>query len=642
MQLAESGNKRRKLSPDAYPSACIDLAVKSTLNMSEVSQRLQETASRATKLLEDQLDQLNAVQGHNPFAEAQDSHPRTTTWSPYSPPSKESLHRKQPASLKDESVLSATRSSGHESEAIDPQRALENEVLRASPPPELPRTSAGSNKAHVVASTSILDPSDDTKSDSKVAHGANRLSPPYVEEDTPIIPFTPSKYRPFDYPDEMPKLPLTPRQLGLEAPLRRRKRSLSYSEKSTKRHRTSGPKCVSSPSKCRSNGIHSYIQSSPGDCDSSRPAADGDRLSGQLRSPGKEGTDVNLSQNIEEHVELVSEGVTALLGSNDNDHQRAETDHFIGTAREPLKFSAIQSAKDDKPLVDGYDEGKESSPLRQTSARENVTYEGPRIAPVSADVPNGFSAGEASVHDLNYEMSSNDRQHITSGTSAMCQTHGLDSDTGSTQKSSSLEKLYQLGFPTALPLTSDSYSKDEITTGSPLHGDAPRNELEHGEAEKPNDGYNDDEDGMDPITLPAKCISDSCPASAACSPQQRRLFKARARCESPDEISEDIMVQGVYASPVSLSKPKSRRISSISPIKTRLTRSNSINRELRQKRSNSVNEIKEGTVAIATSVESNEASSYIGFRMPGPVNVQKPSSQQQQRSPSSSPDPLAV
>ena len=642
MQLAESSNKRRKLSSDAYPSVCGDLAAKGMVNMSEISQRLQDTASRATKLLEDQLERLNAVQSHSSAPEDQHSHWRTTAWSPYSSPSQESLLKKRPASLKDESSLAATRSNRPKSEAIDPQQTLENGVLRASPPPELQRTSAGSDTAHVLASASIFGALDDTLGGKRVAHAANRLSPPYIEEDTPIIPFTPSKHRPFDYPDEMPKLPLTPLQMGLEPPLRRRTRLLSSSEEPRKRHRTSDPQTVSSPLKSHPISTHSYIQSNSLDCETLGPRADGFGLSSQLRSPGKGSTDIVLGENVQEHVESVSEGVTAWAGSIENNHNGAETNHLVGIIQETLQTSAIRSPKGDEPLVDGYGEDNESSPQRQTCAREHIVYEEPRIARASTDIPNGFGARKASPHDLNYKMSSNNCQHISSATNPTCQILGLSSDIGSTEKSTSLEELDQPGSPTPLPITPDSHSKDEITTGSPLHSDVSKNELEHGEAEKPNHGYNDDEDGVDPINLSAKCISVSRPASNVCNPQQRRLTKARARCESPDEISEASMVQGVYASPVSLSKPKARRISSISPIKTRLMQLNPTNREVQWKRSNSINETGEGTVAITTSVESDEASSYTAFRMPGLVNVQKSSSQQQQRSPSSSPDPLSV
>ena len=129
------------------------------------------------------------------------------------------------------------------------------QILRASPPPEVPMASEKDsarqtpNKPPTIFSGTLEEP--------QKGHDVQGLrpSPTFSDEDIPIIPFTPSKHRHFDYPDEMPKLPLTPRQLGLELPLKRELQSRSSPAKTLKRRRSDAPpETESSPSKRHQSG----------------------------------------------------------------------------------------------------------------------------------------------------------------------------------------------------------------------------------------------------------------------------------------------------------------------------------------------------------------------------------------------------
>lgn len=248
MQFTSSFSKTRNFSSDEAltrePGSGSLQESQANATRIDLSHSLQETASRATRLLDDQLNRLKACQSSKKETELVWSSLAATSSSPYG------LYTKHPFNDPQPLISGNNTKSSHEGRMIQPGlasiadrfHASTAQILRASPPPELPMASEKDstrqtpNKPPNISSGTLEEPQKGHE-----IQGLRRPSPIFSDEDIPIIPFTPSRHRHFDYPDEMPKLPLTPRQLGLEPSSRRELQSRSSPTKILKRHRSDAP-----------------------------------------------------------------------------------------------------------------------------------------------------------------------------------------------------------------------------------------------------------------------------------------------------------------------------------------------------------------------------------------------------------------
>ena len=568
----------------------------SDVDNDSVSQRLQETASRATKLLDDHLSRLRAAQSSYQVWEPDESSWQNATWNPYAYPGLSHKIQTMPTASSGSHIHPSNKQHVQLKSTMEDHTSTAK-ILRASPPPEEPSVAVQRS----VASSKWLE-RDTGYSNNQEKCGTDTQPHNYSDEDIPTIPITPSKDKRYDCPTEMPHLPLTPRQLGLEPSNNRRADSKPSSSGFSRRQRQGiRSKEKSSPLKRQlpvaetlQNGVS--VVSTIAVTDSAVDKID-QKARGQANKRRRSirdcmkiqevlslSTDTGTSEAGADILGYEPEGHAALASQNDETIEELKTpNHDIGVVTTTTEHDVTMngevasSCQDEGTAKPGSMPAQSSSNVKDHDSARDVMPPNLRF-PILSEVTEGIESqstapfndpcgsstqtNEPGITDSSYQVAERNAmlQAQASKASALCL---------SLHEPSSSQNKVASPVHIEASITSDPNIASEET--NPLNIAS----TEVAEMDNSEPSVNAESSIIEQLMLNNKMPGHdgvACdPVDKICSLRRSSPVDNTVGPKSPDATITSGPSKGVYASPISQSKSFSTRVSTSSPTKPKFS-----------------------------------------------------------------------